>query len=132
MRRASFRSFHSFRSGRSLVIWIGALIIVGSAVWASLRLPYLYTESLKDYLYDSSRDIQYHDPVDVIAGETVTGKGIWVKDPRTGNVVYQLWSDVSNHTLYNEPGKYVYGTTTFVPSYEESVYLSRSKDLAEA
>lgn len=119
MRRTSFRI---------LVIWIGVCIIVGSAVWASLRPAPLpnYTESLKDYLYDSSRDIQYHDPVDVIASETVTGKGIWVKDPRTGNVVYRLWSDVDNRTLYYEPGSYVYGATTFVPSYEESIYLSRS------
>jgi len=121
MRRTSFRI---------LLIWIGVCIIVGSAAWASLRPN--PTEPLKDYLYDSNRDIQYHAPADVIAGETVTGKGIWVKDPRTGNVVYQLWSDVDNHTLYYEPGSYVYGATTFVPSYEESIYLSRSKDLVEA
>lgn len=113
---------------RLLVLWIGAIIIVGSAAWASLRPAPLpnYTESLKDYLYDSNRDIQYHAPSDVIDGETVTAKGIWVKDPRTGNVVYRLWSDVDNRTLYYEPGSYVYGATTFVPSYEESVYLSRS------
>ena len=103
-----------------IILVVGLCIILAAAASFSMRS----IEHLQDYIYDKDQDIEYHLPANVIAGESTTGKGIWVKDPRTGNVIYQLWSDVRNRTLYYPPGQYKYGDSIFVPTYEESVYLS--------
>ena len=118
-------------------IIVGLCIIFASAAYTSIRQgnskvspgnlseSTLYSDSflecLKDYKYDAITDVEYH----IDSPETVISKGIWVKDPATGNVVYKLWTDVSNTTRYYPPDQYKYGNRIFVPTYEESVYLSR-------
>jgi hypothetical protein len=106
-----------------IIIIIGLCIILGSAAFEATTARHSI-EHLQDYKYDDL-NIEYHIPSNIIDGETVTRKGIWVKDPATGSVVYQLWSDISNNTLYYSQGQYKYGDSIFVPTYEESVYLSK-------
>jgi hypothetical protein len=103
-----------------ITVVVGLCIVFGSAAYSSFRSR---IESLKDYVYDSNRDVQYHESAAVLATtESTTGKGIWVKNP-AGNVVYMQWSEVSNRPTYYAPDTYRYGATTYVPTYEESVYL---------
>ena len=72
-------------------------------------------------------DITYHDdPTKKInSDDSTAGVGkMWVKDP-SGNLVSIPYSDVSNTTLYYQPGTYRFGPSNYVPNYEESVYLSK-------
>ena len=117
------RKIRTSRTSLMMIIIIGLCIILGSAAFEATTTRHSI-EHLQDYKYDDL-NIEYHLPSNIIDGETVTGKGIWVKDPATGSVVYQLWSDISNNTLYYPHGQYKYGDSIFVPTYEESVYLSK-------
>lgn len=56
----------------------------------------------------------------------------WVKD-KDGNMVALNQDDplsgpdkLSNNINYYEPGTYKYGSSTYVPSYEDSIYLSKT------
>lgn len=77
--------------------------------------------------YNSNNyDITYHaDPLkESQTDESTAGAGkMWVKID--GNLVAVPYSDVSNTTLYYEPGTYIYNSASYVPNYEESVYLSK-------
>ena len=56
--------------------------------------------------------------------ESSAGQGkMWVKID--GKLVAIPYSDVSNTTLYNSPGTYQFNSATYVPNYEESVFLSK-------
>ena len=69
-------------------------------------------------------DVEYHDPVDKSAD--AISKGTWVKDV-SGNLVFVPWVDkLSNKATYYTSGAYPYSASTYVPNYEDSVYLSRS------
>jgi hypothetical protein len=67
-------------------------------------------------------DVQYHDisPIDY------SSTGTWVKDPVTGKVIYVPWSETKGNITYYQPGTYPYGASTYVPSYEDSIYLSKT------
>jgi hypothetical protein len=77
--------------------------------------------------YNSNNlDITYHaDPLKEKQGdESAAGPGnMWVKID--GKLVAVPYSDVSNTTLYNSPGTYQFNSTSYVPNYEESVFLSK-------
>jgi len=47
----------------------------------------------------------------------------------SGNKVNIPYSSLSNFTTYNNPGTFTYGASSYVPSYEDSVFLSRSTGL---
>ena len=67
-------------------------------------------------------DVEYHDatPKDDVS------KGTWVKDV-SGNLVFIPWSDTNNNNItYYTSGAYPYGASTYVPNYEDSVYLSKT------
>ena len=68
-------------------------------------------------------NVQYHmdTPTDDTGSES---KGTWVKGP-TGALIYVPWSDTDGSITYNQPGTYPYGASSYVPSYEDSVYLSK-------
>jgi hypothetical protein len=74
-------------------------------------------------------DVQYHEDAEMIKEQEgaygLTTKTITVKD-QTGNTVILPFSEIQGSTLYNEPGSYRFGPSTYVPSYEDSVYLSRT------
>jgi len=106
-----------------VIIVVAVVVIVGSAAYAARRPA--GAEALADFKYDAHNDIQYHPPANVVAAsDTVTGTGIWALNEKTGNVEYIKWTDVSNNTLYYRPGSYPYGAASYVPTYEDSVYLS--------
>ena len=71
-------------------------------------------------------DITYHaDPLKEKQGdESAAGPGnMWVKID--GKLVSVPYRDVSNTTLYNSPGTYQFNSASYVPNYEESVFLSK-------
>jgi hypothetical protein len=74
-------------------------------------------------------DVEYHDDVQTILDEEqgygLTTKNITVKD-MCGNTVIMPFPEIQGTTLYNEPGSYRFGPSSYVPSYEDSVYLSRT------
>ena len=77
--------------------------------------------------YNSNNyDITYHaDPLKEKQGdESSAGPGkMWVKID--GKLVSVPYNDVSNTTLYNSPGTYQFNSASYVPNYEESVFLSK-------
>jgi hypothetical protein len=73
--------------------------------------------------FDSNNyDVQYHDTVAEI--ESKTKDGSWLL--KNGKVEFIPWSKVPSFSTYNKPGSFTYGTTTYVPSYKDSIYLSRT------
>ena len=71
-------------------------------------------------------DITYHaDPTQQEhPDESYAGAGkMWVNIG--GSLVAVPYSDVSNTTLYHSAGSYNYNSPSYVPNYEESVFLSK-------
>jgi hypothetical protein len=86
-------------------------------------------KNITDYDYNNS-EIQYHDDVNTISENTqaygLPGGTLWLKD-KNGNIYPSLLSedDRTNFTYY-KPGTYnSYGSQYYVPSYEDSVLLSK-------
>jgi len=77
--------------------------------------------------YDSNNfNIQYHDSVNTIkAQDDVRDGAAYVLD-KSGNMV-SLQSIGNGVTpTYYQPGSYKYGASTYVPNYEDSIYLSKT------
>jgi hypothetical protein len=76
-------------------------------------------------------DITYH--VDASNGSPDIGSAgsgkMWVLD-QCGNLISIPYSDISGTTLYNEPGSFRFGSSNYVPNYEESVYLSKLTNIS--
>lgn len=70
-------------------------------------------------------NVEYHDTPE--KNDDAVSKGTWVKDP-SGNIVFVPWNDTLDNK--NTSGAYPYGTSTYVPNYEDSVYLSKSTGLS--
>lgn len=68
-------------------------------------------------------DVQYHN--DITDKSDDISKGTWVKDA-SNNLVFVPWVDPSQNITYYTSGAYPYGASTYVPNYEDSVYLSKS------
>jgi hypothetical protein len=73
-----------------------------------------------DIQFDSNNyDVQYHETPEELA----------VDDPSividaSGNLFTQSVSSPQGKVTYYEPGSYIYGASTYVPNYQDSVYLS--------
>jgi hypothetical protein len=88
-------------------------------------------------IYDSSEnggtaynsdnlDITYHaNPMATTqSDESSAGVGkMWVEI--SGNLVSIPYSDISNTTLYYQPGTYQFNSASYIPDYGESVFLSK-------
>jgi uncharacterized protein YxeA len=73
--------------------------------------------------FDSNNyNVQYHDTVAEI--ESKTNDGSWLS--KNGKVEFIPWSKIPSFSTYNKPGSFTYGTSTYVPSYKDSIYLSRT------
>ena len=80
------------------------------------------------YKYDNY-DVKYHDSVDDIQKQ----KGLYdasfgsiiVFDP-CGNKIFLPYTPAQGSFTYYMPGAYIYGASTYVPNYEDSVYLSKT------
>jgi hypothetical protein len=75
-------------------------------------------------------DITYHaEPIIASDDESTAGPGkMWIKD-KDGKLIAVPYADVSNTTLYYQTGSYPFGPSSYVPNYEESVFLSKLSNL---
>jgi hypothetical protein len=91
------------------------------------KLTNMDSNEVSNSKYNSDNlDITYHaDPLKEKQGdESSAGAGnMWVKID--GKLVSVPYNDVSNTTLYNSPGTYQFNSASYVPNYEESVFLSK-------
>jgi hypothetical protein len=80
-------------------------------------------------------DIEYHPTEAQIIADNdykdLKSGDIYVTD-QSGNKVLLPRSNVQNSVTYYEPGVYRYSASTYVPNYEDSVYLSKSTGLSSA
>lgn len=77
-------------------------------------------------------DIEYHtDPTKSNnTDESTAGPGkMWVLD-KDNKLVAVPYGDVNNNTLYYEPGSFRFGSSNYVPNYEETVYLSKLTNIS--
>lgn len=83
-------------------------------------------EGLKKNEYDANKyDVTYHDSIDdLIAQKSITGV-IQVAD-ENGFLTQLVGPIEQNRPYFNKPSTYTYAMQTYVPNYEESVYLSKS------
>ena len=72
-------------------------------------------------IYDNKKyDIEYHVPLSDI--ENSSQNGSWLLNK--GRVEFYPWTKMTNLYTYNEKNFYKYGSTQYVPSYEDSIHLS--------
>jgi hypothetical protein len=80
--------------------------------------------------YDNTNlNIQYHDNIEDINSQSRLYKtdfsSINVIDQH-GNVVLLPYTPVQGMITYYKPGTYYYGATAYVPTYEDSIYFSKT------
>ena len=71
---------------------------------------------------------QFYDYIDDDAAKVATdeNKGTWVKD-KDGNMIQLDLGDITKTDVnYYSPGTYTYDSGIYVPSYQDSVYLSKT------
>jgi hypothetical protein len=75
-------------------------------------------------------NVTYHTDSSGAGYENTLGTGyMWIV--RDGKLVAIPYSDVSGTNLYYEPGSYRFGPSSYIPNYEESVYLSRLTKISQ-
>lgn len=73
--------------------------------------------------------VEYHDPPEVIAkNEDIEFGSVWVYDPIAKKKIAIKRPAMQSNFTYYEPDTYKYGASTYVPSYTDSVLLSRSNN----
>lgn len=82
---------------------------------------------------ENNYDIEYHDPVEVIA-KTSTKFGtqfneVTVYDKKLKKLIVMPFTKQQGTAVYFDPGSFKYGSENYVPTYTESVLLSRSNSL---
>jgi len=82
-----------------------------------------------DIKYDSnSYNTEYHDTIDVIMesndGSDISFNSFYALDACGNPVLITKTANQANST-YNVPGTYVYGPSSYVPKYEDSVFFSK-------
>jgi hypothetical protein len=73
-------------------------------------------------------NVQYHDDLQAMGSSGVysTKMGTDKVYDVNGNLVDVISNAVQGNIVYYQPGSYKYGASTYVPYYEDSVFLSRS------
>jgi hypothetical protein len=77
--------------------------------------------------YDTNNyNIMYHpDASNVEQNDMISpSKGTWVNE--NGKAVYIPWKSTNQYVTYYASGAYPYGASSYVPTYEESIYLSKT------
>jgi hypothetical protein len=93
------------------------------------------SEGLESMKYDlNNYNMQYHDTVEEImkrqnAYDASFGS-IIVRDS-SGNLKSLPTTKVQGNFTYYTPGAYSYGATSYIPNYEDSVYLSRTSNFSK-
>ena len=78
-------------------------------------------------------NVQYHQSAEDLVkanyseGGDVSFGSTWVLDP-SGNKVAIPYTAVQGDITYYSPGAYLFGASTYVPTYEDSVYLSSTTE----
>lgn len=81
--------------------------------------------SNSDYNPDNFNMTYHADPPVNSTDESTAGAGkMWVKDA-SGKLIAVPYDAVKNTTLYYQTGSYPFGPSSYVPNYEESVFLSK-------
>jgi hypothetical protein len=91
------------------------------------------SDELKDKIYYNKNivnlGVEYHDPPEVIAkNEDIEFGSVWVYDPIAKKKIAIKRPAMQSNFTYYEPDTYKYGAATYVPSYTDSVLLSRSNN----
>lgn len=85
---------------------------------------------VKNPRYDAtSYNIEYHTTPDAEDTENLPESGTWVYDS-SKNKVWIPWSEVNGDITYYTPGSYPYGPGTYVPNYEDSIYMSETTQMS--
>lgn len=83
--------------------------------------------NFKDIANDT--DINYHESAEDLMAKAKSSdanfKYVNVKD-QNGNMVKVLKSELQGTTTYYQPGSFPFGASSYIPKYEDSVYLSRT------
>ena len=81
--------------------------------------------------YDTNNyNIEYHNDINTINSEQETKYGlssnsVRVKD-QNGNTIIMTVPVIQGSITYYQPGSYRFGASSYVPNYEDSVYLSKT------
>jgi hypothetical protein len=74
--------------------------------------------------YDSNNyNMQYHEDASLLPNSPI--QPITYNDNQ-GNVITVQSTAVQGTTTYYKPGSYLYGASSYVPNYEDSIYLSKT------
>ena len=100
-----------------------------------IKMSTKYSFDLSNTKYNASNfnDVEYHtDPtkgVDMSDNNSAGPGKMWVldKDKKLAAVPY---SDAATKTLYYEPGSFRFGSSNYIPNYEETVYLSKLTNIS--
>jgi len=91
---------------------------------------YKYDQTYQDI--SGNYDVTFHDTVDALKEQNdmydSSFGSITVLD-KDGNLVVLPRSEIQGDITYYQPGSYTFGANTYIPSYEDSVYLSRTTQL---
>jgi hypothetical protein len=89
-----------------------------------------YSSTIENTKYNSGNyQVSYHDSPESIKSQSgVYGTDFgttMVVDP-CGNKILIPYNESQGHSIYYEPGSYKYGASTYIPTYEDSVYFSKN------
>jgi len=89
-----------------------------------------YSQDYRDI--SNNLDVTFHESAEDLAKKNDTGDdtfgAITVLD-KDGNLVTLPRTEIHGDITYYTPGSYTFGASTYVPKYEDSVYLSRTSHL---
>ena len=89
----------------------------------------------QNYLSNLDNIVQYHD--DYTGGKYAPDGGglptgyMWIKDENGKLSMASIFDNSFNNPLYYEPGAFRYGASNYVPTYENSVYLSNLSNYSQ-
>lgn len=113
------------------LIYFLIVFILGMSIAQSKKVePYLgiTDASLTDLSKYKVNDynIQYHDSSDdIMKREDISMNYIYLPD-QCGNIIALPRTTIQGSVTYYEPGTYLFGASNYIPSYEDSINLSRS------
>lgn len=85
--------------------------------------------------YDTNNyNVEYHNGIDIIGSEQykkygLNSNSVKVKD-QNGNTIIMNVPEIQGSITYYQPGTYRFGASSYVPNYEDSVYLSKSTGIS--
>jgi len=101
----------------------------------SIKMSTNYAKDVSNTKYNISNfnDVQYHtDPTlgNDMSDNSTAGPGkMWILD-KDKKLVAVPYSDEVTKPLYYEPGSFRFGSSNYVPSYQETVYLSKLTNIS--